>query len=169
MAGTGQINSEILHKLPKYLEEMGKNSVLSRIKGFFTFVNLIWMIAILGIIISIGPSLIYLLYPFQEILKKLFDKIIKPLILFLYNFGFFEFLGYYISIIFIVDGMKVNKEWGFFISLTGTGFLVLLFFYSIKKYLNFDDIDFDLSEINDIEHILLGILITMNLFSLSII
>ena len=51
IAGTGQMNAEILHKLPKYLEEIEKNSVISRIKGFFSFVNLVWMIAILGILI----------------------------------------------------------------------------------------------------------------------
>jgi hypothetical protein len=37
IAGTGQMNAEILHKLPKYLEEIDKNSVLSIIKGFFFF------------------------------------------------------------------------------------------------------------------------------------
>ena len=66
IAGTGKMNAEILHKLPKYLEDIEKNSVLSRIKGFFSFVNLIWMIAILGILISIGPVLLLLIDPFFQ-------------------------------------------------------------------------------------------------------
>ena len=64
IAGTGQMNAKILHNLPKYLEQMEKNNVLSRIKGFFTFVNLIWMIAILGILLSIGPVLLLIINPF---------------------------------------------------------------------------------------------------------
>ena len=158
---TGKMNSEILHKLPEFFEEMEKNSVLSRIKGFFTFVNLIWMIAILGIVISIGPSLFFLLRPFIILLGVLLYEFILPFIIFLYKYGFFEFLGSYISIIFIADGMKVNKEWGFFISLTGAGFIFALYFYSILKYGKY--------AINDNEYIILGTLITLTLFSLSII
>jgi hypothetical protein len=157
---TGKMNSEILHKLPEFFEEMEKNSVLSRIKGFFTFVNLIWMIAILGIVISIGPSLFFLLRPFVILPGILLHKFILPFIIFLYKYGFFEFLGYYISIIFIADGMKVSKEWGFFISLTGAGFIFALYFYSILKYGKY--------AINDNEYIILGTLITLTLFSLSI-
>ena len=161
---TGKMNSEILHKLPEFFEEMDKNSALSRIKGFFTFVNLIWMIAILGIVISIGPSLFFILKPIlilQGIILKLLYEYVLPFIIFLYKNGFFEFLGYYISIIFIADGMKVNKEWGFFISLTGVGFIFALYCYSITKY--------DEYAINDNEYIILGTLITLTLFSLSII
>ena len=164
LAGTGQMNSEILHKLPEFLEEMDKNTVLSRIRGFFTFVNLIWIIAILGIVISIGPSLLFILKPIQELIMKFFVEVIIPFILFLYNIGILEFLGYFISIILIADGMKVNKEWGFFISLTGVGFLIALYFYSITKYHSFGEF-----EIKSNEYIILGILITLTLFSLSII
>ena len=57
--------------------------------------------------------------------------------------------------------MKVSKEWGFFISLTGAGFIFALYFYSILKYGEY--------AINDNEYIILGTLITLTLFSLSII
>lgn len=163
IAETGKMDAEILHKLPEYLEEIGKNTVLSRVKGFFTFVNLIWMIAILGIIISIGPSLVFLFSPFGGLFMKLIFKVIIPFIIYLYDLGILEFLGYFISIIFIADGMKVNKEWGFFISLTGVGFLVALYFYSVIKY------ELGEFEIKGNDHIILGTLITLTLFSLSII
>ena len=175
ITGDGQINCEILHKIPEYLEQMDKNSVLSRIKGFFSFVNLIWMIAILGVLISIVPALIYILKPLKALIFQFWNNILFPIIFFLYKKGFFEFLGYFISIILIADGMKVNKEWGFFISLTGAGFIVALFFYSFKS------IDFheyrgkalhkyedSYSERTDKNKIILGILITLIFFSLSV-
>ena len=168
LAGTGQMNSEILHKIPEFLEEIGKNTAVSRVKGFFTFVNVIWTIAILGIFISIGPALLYILpyilIPFKELLMKLLLEVIFPFIIFLYKIGILEFFGYLISISLIADGMKVNKEWGFFISLTGVVLLISLYFYSITKYHMFHDF-----EIEGNENIILGTLITLTLFGLSII
>ena len=54
------------------------------------------------------------------------NSILFPIIIFLYEKRIFEFLGYIISILLIADGMKVNKEWGFFISFTGAGFIIAL-------------------------------------------
>ena len=72
LTGTGQINVEILHKFPEFLEIIDKNSVLSRIKGFFNFVNIIWLIAIFGIILSIGPSLSYLFSPIMKFIVEFY-------------------------------------------------------------------------------------------------
>lgn len=174
IAGTGKMNAEILHKLPKYLEEIDKNSVLSRIKGFFSFVNLIWMIAILGILISIGPVLLLLIEPFLEMLILLWNNTILPIIIFLHKIGFFEFLGYFASIILIADGMKVNKEWGFFISLTGAGFMFLLFIYSLEyKFNNYYGLEFSInkkySKKTDKQKVIIGILTGIIFFSLSLV
>ena len=155
IVGSGKMNSEILHKFSDFLKDANSNSFLSRVIGFFNFVNIIWMIAIIGIIISIGPSLLFLFKPIMKIMIQIFTDFIVPLLIIflfkpimkimiqiftdfivpllikLYEYGFIECLTYVISIILISDGMKVNKEWGFFISLTGTGFIVVLFVYSI--------------------------------------
>jgi len=37
--------------------------VVYRVLGFFTFVNTVWLFAILGITASIGPSIYHLLQP----------------------------------------------------------------------------------------------------------
>ena len=174
IAGTGKMNAEILHKLPKYLEDIEKNSVLSRIKGFFSFVNLIWMIAILGILISIGPVLLLLINPFLDMLMLLWNNTILPIIIFLHKIGFFEFLGYFVSIILIADGMKVNKEWGFFISLTGAGFMFLLFIYSLEyKFNNYYGLEFSrnkkYSKKIDKQKVIIGILTGIIFFSLSLV
>lgn len=157
--GTGEMNVEILHKFPEYLEESQKNSILSRIKGFFSFVNLIWIIAILGILISIGPALYLIISPIKDFLLEVFNDYILPILMKLYYLGFFDFLEYIFSIILITDGMKVNKEWGFFISLTGTGLIILLYYYSIlKKSVKENDNDMKIFEI----------LTIITLFSLSV-
>ena len=161
--GSGKMNSEILHKFPEFLNDINSNSVLSRIIGFFSFVNIIWMIAIIGIIVSIGPSLLFLLTPIMTIMIKIFTDFIVPLLIILYEYGFFECLAYAISIILISDGMKVNKEWGFFISLTGTGLIVVLFSYSIilKKFRYAYERELR-------EKVIFGVLTTIVLFSLSV-
>ena len=174
IAGTGKMNAEILHKLPKYLEDIEKNSVLSRIKGFFSFVNLIWMIAILGILISFGPVLFLLIKPFLNILILFWNNTILPIIIFLHKIGFFEFLGYFVSIILIADGMKANKEWGFFISLTGAGFMFLLFIYSLEyKFNNYYGLEFSrnkkYSKKIDKQKVIIGILTGIIFFSLSLV
>jgi hypothetical protein len=121
------------------------------------------MIAIIGIIISIGPSLLFLLEPIMKIIITIFTDFIVPLLIKLYKYGFFECLAYVISIILISDGMKVNKEWGFFISLTGTGFIVVLFVYSIILKQSRYRYERELRE-----KVIFGILTTIVLFSLSV-
>ena len=165
IAGTGKMNAEILHKLPEFLDEMETNSVMSRIKGFFSFVNFIWMIAIFGIIISIGPVIYLLLYPLLNLIIFIWNNII-PLLIVLYELGFFEICGYFISVILIADGMRVNKEWGYFIALTGAGLIYCLYciyFYSIKGHED-DELKLDDREII----IILGILTIQINFSLSV-
>ena len=176
ITGDGLMNSEILHKMPEYLEQMDKNSIISRIKGFFSFVNIIWMIAILGVIISIVPAIIYFLQPLKALLYRFWNTILFPIIIFLYEKRIFEFLGYIISILLIADGMKVNKEWGFFISFTGAGFIIALFFYTFKSIISTDYErlavhkyeDKNYSEKSDKNKIILGILIGLIFFSLSV-
>lgn len=125
----GKINAEILHKFPEYLDELNKGGVISKIKGIFSFVNFIWLIAILGLVISIGPVIFMTIGSF---ITTIYGAIIYPIVMFLYNTELYILFGYLISNILICDGMKVNKEWGLYISLTGAGFLMLLFSYSIK-------------------------------------
>ena len=161
--GSGKMNSEILHKFSEFLNDANSNSFLSRVIGFFNFVNIIWMIAIIGIIVSIGPSLIFLFEPIMKRMIGIFSHLILPLIIKLYEYGFFECLAYVISIILISDGMKVNKEWGFFISLTGTGFIVVLFVYSIILKQSKNRYERELRE-----KVIFGILTTIVLFSLSV-
>ena len=104
----GKINAEILHKFPEYLDELNKGGVLSKIKGIFSFVNFIWLLAILGLMISIGPVIFMAIGTF---ISTLYGAIIYPIVMFLYETELYILFGYLISDILICDGMKVNKEW----------------------------------------------------------
>lgn len=42
-------------------------SVFQRVYGFFTFVNIMWVLAIIGITVSIGPALWVILRPIREL------------------------------------------------------------------------------------------------------
>ena len=152
--GNGKMNSQILHKFPEYLNDLNKGGVISKIKGIFNFVNFIWLIAILGIMISLG-NIIYSIM--KLIILTLYGAIIYPIVLFIYKSGLYIVIGYILSTLLICDGMKVNKEWGLYISLTGSGFLMGLFSYSLKLK------DFE----EDISTIPFGFLSTILYFSLS--
>ena len=52
-------------------------------------------------------------------LTQLFKKVIIPTVEFLHNIGFFEFISYVICLFFILEGFRMNPEYGFYISLTG--------------------------------------------------
>ena len=152
--GNGKMNPIILHKFPEYLNDLNKGGVISKIKGIFNFVNFIWLIAILGIMISLG-NIIYSIM--KLIILTLYGAIIYPIILFIYKSGLYIVIGYILSTLLICDGMRVNKEWGLYISLTGSGFLMGLFSYSLKLK------DFE----EDISTIPFGFLSTILYFSLS--
>ena len=154
----GKINAEILHKFPEYLDELNKGGVLSKIKGIFSFVNFIWLLAILGLMISIGPVIFMAIGAF---ISTLYGAIIYPIVMFLYETELYILLGYLISDLLICDGMKVNKEWGLYISLTGAGFLMLLFSYSIKL----EDL---LDKEKERSKVPYGLLTTILYFSLSV-
>ena len=82
IVGTGKMNAEILHNYYELLDNKDKNSFFSRVKGFFKFVNVIWMISIFGIIISFQSALKILIDKFVEIIYFFFKFFIYPILVF---------------------------------------------------------------------------------------
>lgn len=154
--GNDIINSEILHKIPEYLEELNKASTISKHAGIFSFVNLIWLIAIIGLTISIGP-LIY--NSIKSIVSNIYGTYIYPIAYYIYKNELYIYVGYVISLLLICDGMRVKKEWGLYVSLTGIGFLMGLFAYSLELMK---------SEEEDDSWTFFGLITTILCFSLSI-
>ena len=74
-------------------------SLATRMGGFFSFVNTMWLLAIIGIAISIGPSLYHLLVPLRRLLARvwrwLLNNVIVPVAKRLHRWGVFPFLIYH--------------------------------------------------------------------------
>ena len=42
----------------------------AQVYGFFTFINTLWLVAIIGIAVSIAPSVYHILKPLRALLKR---------------------------------------------------------------------------------------------------
>ena len=91
-----------------------KRGLASQVWGFVSFVNVIWFVSILGIAVSIGPSVWKLLRPFRELLQKLFQNlweyVIQPFLTFCHNNGIFEFLLWSFISMLLVDSTRSFQD-----------------------------------------------------------
>ena len=89
-------------------------SVLSKVLGFFTFVNIVWSVSIVGITVSVGPTVYHLLRPLRNLIKRtlkwLWRRVIQPLLERLHDWGVFELVR---SSIFFC--CRASKQRGFVI------------------------------------------------------
>lgn len=146
---TKPINASDLKNMYNTLIEIENNkSITQRIMGFMSFINIIWLLSILGIILLTYPALSIILNPFAELIMRILTFLwdcLNPLfeltirvILFLWNCrGLFEPIGYIICFLFLMEGARFHKNTGLFISLTGlVGFSALMIYSDAlhKKY-----------------------------------
>jgi hypothetical protein len=69
-AAPGVSAAELHGVLPEIVRWEGRVGVVSRVLGFFTFVNTVWLMAILGIAVSIGPAIYHVLQPLHVLLRR---------------------------------------------------------------------------------------------------
>src|SRR3990167_5669675 len=119
------ITLESVANVEKVLLEMEQNQgLITKIIGFFTFVNMLWLLAIFGISISIGPALYIFLKPlrrfFTGFFKGLFLNYVLPFIIRLHSWGVFELLAWLICITFLLDSQRIPllNDISFFICVT---------------------------------------------------
>ena len=106
-----------LDKIPQILEDIEKGEgVVTRFMGFFTFINIIWLLAIVGITISIGPSIYVLLKPLRNLFVKfsrwIYYELILPTARFCHEWGIFEAFAWLIIFSISLD-VKVCCLWIF--------------------------------------------------------
>jgi len=100
--------------------------VVYRVLGFFTFVNTVWLFAILGITVSIGPSIYHLLRPLHTALKEamrwLYLKVILPNVIRCHTWGVFEALAWTGCWFGLAQGMQIKNavDVGEMVSLTAS-------------------------------------------------
>lgn len=111
------------HEIHSIYEEILKKEndlgVSTRITGFFNFVNILWIVAIIGITISVGPCIYTILRPLRTAIWEVALQIWHFIIIPLHSYGVFEILSYLICISLVTEGFRYSTDSGFYISLTG--------------------------------------------------
>jgi len=93
-------------------------------------VNILWIVAILGITVSVGPALYVVLKPLQQLLVNIAIWMFNNVILPLHRVGAFELLSYIACTVLLIEGARSPSERGIFISATGMALTVPAFAYS---------------------------------------
>jgi len=107
-----------------------ERSLSQRVTGLFTFVNLIWLLAIFGITVSVGPCIYVILEPLRTGFIKIGIFIYNKIVINFHIWGIWELLAYIICSLLVIEGLRFNKEVGFYISLTGLFLTIPAYIYS---------------------------------------
>ncbi len=100
-------------------------SIITRVRGFFSFVNIIWLLAIVGIAISIGPSIFQLLVPLRAWLMRMLtwlaEHVVAPVVQFLHDWGVLELAAWVCVSLYVADGFRMDRsdDTGMMVALTG--------------------------------------------------
>lgn len=116
----------------RYLEQEARETVLQRITGIFSLVNFLWLVAILGIALTVTPCLALVANPIFLALALLWSHVLRPLLRALVPL--YEPLAYAVCYGFIVQGSRYDPDTGPFIALTGVFLTFPAFLYSTRRH-----------------------------------
>lgn len=87
-----------------------QRSVVDRTLGLLSFVNIIWLVSIVGILATVGPFVAYIFGPFLiSIVGRLFNQVILPTIKALHRWGVLEAAAYTVAFAFSVQGSRYSE------------------------------------------------------------
>lgn len=93
--------------LPCHLKNLFKAHELGWYASVFSFVNIIWVISILGILVTVGPMVAMLVGPlFARIASLFVRRIVVPICQTLHRWGAFEACAYALALGFSVQGSR---------------------------------------------------------------
>jgi hypothetical protein len=134
LLGKEDITLDEIYRIRQSIEEVeSEKSYAQRVYGMFTFVNFMWLLAILGITISVGPCIYLILSPLQFLIWAV-AQVIWAIIIYMHYLGVWEMLAYIISAGLTVEGFRFNVESGFYISLTGIALYVASYSFSYSLH-----------------------------------
>jgi hypothetical protein len=122
------LKTEDLDAVYKRVMDEDYITLFDRVKGFFSFVNLMWFVAILGITITIGPTIYLLSKPLTLVLVRIFTDVIIPTLQALKPA--YEYIFYGICFLVIADSSRFSSEFSHFIALSGLAMLIPCMIYS---------------------------------------
>eukprot|EP01062_Namystynia_karyoxenos_P069486 TRINITY_DN64973_c0_g1_i1.p1 TRINITY_DN64973_c0_g1~~TRINITY_DN64973_c0_g1_i1.p1 ORF type:complete len:703 (+),score=233.24 TRINITY_DN64973_c0_g1_i1:115-2109(+) len=132
----------VLGELTAMLQHRG---LLQRVRGFFTFVNVMWLVGISGITVTIGPVVIIVTRPLRAFLGRVlarlgghmrraivwtFKNIILPGAVKCHEYGVFEALAHYLAVCLTAHGFRMEPGPGMFVTLSGLIAVKAATFYS---------------------------------------
>eukprot|EP01051_Picozoa_sp_SAG22_P013961 SAG22_NODE_1628_length_3953_cov_2.906591_2_plen_668_part_00 len=129
---------QLLQLREALVEVTGRRTLWQRLTSLFTFINLMWFGAIIGIAVSVGPVVWMATKPIRRwmtgTLKRvviyLATEVVVPIVTRLHLWGIIEACLYFVAIIIIAHGSRVPAGPGLYIALTGIVALKALFAYS---------------------------------------
>jgi hypothetical protein len=125
---------QLRNSLDEIIRIENQVSLISRVRGFFSFINCIWLFSIIGICISIGPTLYLLLHPLRAFIvrvsKYIAYEIIIPFLVRMHSWGIIELLVFGLCFIAVVEGYRIGNDVGVMLALTGHILSVPCVFYS---------------------------------------
>jgi hypothetical protein len=122
----GSVTIQMMNNLPDEIQRLeGHDSMITRVRGLFSFINLLWLFSIIGIAVSIGPSVYHVLYPLRDLIMRIsdwvFHQIILPVVTRCHSYGIFEALCYTLVYLLIIQGYRMGKEdMAMYVSFTGS-------------------------------------------------
>jgi len=130
-------HDQLIHVLEDIKEYERGSGLASRVRGLFNFVNFVWFLSILGITVSIGPSLYHLLKPIREYLHRVAEwllwEVIVPMCKRLHNWGIFEVCAFSFCFLGVAQGFRMKDaevSANEMVSLTGSILALPCFSYS---------------------------------------
>eukprot|EP00123_Amoebidium_parasiticum_P020348 comp4814_c0_seq1/m.938 comp4814_c0_seq1/g.938 ORF comp4814_c0_seq1/g.938 comp4814_c0_seq1/m.938 type:complete len:492 (-) comp4814_c0_seq1:673-2148(-) len=123
----------------------GKSHSHSRIAGLFSFANIVWVIATIGIAVSILPAISQIARPFLDSAHRFVLHFIVPVAFWLHTQRALEFLLYVVCVFLIGSGNVVPKTHNYGVLITFSGLILLIpaFFYTCANVGVFVQIDKD--------------------------
>eukprot|EP01084_Bolivina_argentea_P002256 4167_1 len=134
------VTSKQLHDiLNQILLIENKKSMISKVFGIFSFINILWFLSILGISTTILPVIYNLGQPiWDEIYNFIiirFGGFLKRLLMNTYAYSVYELFGYFICWYFMYLGSENTKTpIGFWVALTGLGLWMPMQYISIERW-----------------------------------
>lgn len=114
-----------------------QRSVMDKVAGFFSFVNILWLIGIMGILCTMGPCIGVIIGPMlKEYALALYERILRPTAIFLHELGFWELFAYVLAFLLSVQGARYpsGADAGIMVSLTGGLLFVPCWIYSTSLH-----------------------------------
>ena len=136
------ITSTQLHGiLDRIISIENETSMISKIGGIFSFVNVIWFLSIIGIAVTIIPASYFCCKPIWDAIFDFFKLWFTMIGNFLYKilfnkiaYNIYELFGYFICWYFMFNGYEANTNIGFWISFTGLALWMPMQYISMIRW-----------------------------------